>query len=235
MGRLPEAWIAPPAVRSQRELVRHRHKLRQLCSGIKSGAHAVLAKNRLCIPRSDVFGLDGRRRLAELALPEAFRICLDSQLRVVDLPEAEIDTMDARIAALFTEHDQAYRAVLRVPGIGPVFAAVFRAEIGEVTGFPSPRQINSMGRADPSPPRVRHHCPSRTDHETGLAAVRWAAVEAVQRSRAGTDAPHLRTSPHPARCRAKHLAKVAAARELLSCVFYALRDGHVRRLASTAT
>ncbi|MCU1661063.1 MAG: hypothetical protein JWR58_1128, partial [Pseudonocardia sp.] len=35
--------------------------------------------------------------------------------------------------------------------------------------------------------------------------------------------------------RAKHLAKVAAARELLSCVFYALRDGHVRRLASTAT
>jgi transposase len=170
MGRLPEAWIAPPAVRSQRELVRHRHKLRQLCSGIKSGAHAVLAKNRLCIPRSDVFGLDGRRRLAELALPEAFRIHLDSQLRVVDLPEAEIDTMDARIAALFTEHDQAYRAVLRVPGIGPVFAAVFRAEIGEVTGFPSPRQINSMGRADPSPPRVRHHCPSRTDHETGLAA-----------------------------------------------------------------
>ncbi|MCU1661461.1 MAG: hypothetical protein JWR58_1526, partial [Pseudonocardia sp.] len=41
-------------------------RLRQLCSGIKSGAHAVLAKNRLCIPRSDVFGLDGRRRLAEL-------------------------------------------------------------------------------------------------------------------------------------------------------------------------
>src|SRR5688572_1255998 len=27
MGRLPEAWIAPPEVRTRRELVRHRHKL----------------------------------------------------------------------------------------------------------------------------------------------------------------------------------------------------------------
>ena len=27
MGRLPDAWIAPPAVRELRELVRHRHKL----------------------------------------------------------------------------------------------------------------------------------------------------------------------------------------------------------------
>jgi transposase len=46
MGRLPEAWIAPKHVRCQRELVRHRHKRRQLCSGLKAGAHAVLAKTR---------------------------------------------------------------------------------------------------------------------------------------------------------------------------------------------
>jgi len=113
---------------------------------------------------------DGRRRLAELALPEAFRIRLDSQLRVVDLLKAEIDTIDARIAALFTD-DRAYRAVLRVPGIGPVFAAVLRAEIGEVT-----------------PGRSRNRA---------RVWLRWAAVEAVQRSRAGTPmrAPTNRSSP----------------------------------------
>ena len=59
MGRLPEAWIAPKQVRCQRELVRHRHKLRQLCSGLKAGAHAVLAKNGLLIPRLDMFGSMG--------------------------------------------------------------------------------------------------------------------------------------------------------------------------------
>ena len=34
---------------------------------------------------------------------------------------------------------------------------------------------------------------------------------------------------------AKHLAKVGAARELCECVFYALRDGHVRRLGQSRT
>ena len=33
---------------------------------------------------------------------------------------------------------------------------------------------------------------------------------------------------------AKNIAKVAAARELLTMVFYGLRDGHVRRLVAPA-
>jgi hypothetical protein len=64
--------------------------------------------------------------------------------------------------------------------------------------------------------------------------VRWAAVEAVQRTRPGTpmrarDERILARRGNPA----KHVAKVAAARELLDCVFYALRDGHLRRLEQT--
>jgi transposase len=35
MGRLPEAWIAPPATRELRELVRHRAKLVALRSSLK--------------------------------------------------------------------------------------------------------------------------------------------------------------------------------------------------------
>jgi hypothetical protein len=44
MGRLPEAWLAPPAVRELRELVRYRAKLVALPSGLKAQVHAVLAK-----------------------------------------------------------------------------------------------------------------------------------------------------------------------------------------------
>src|SRR5690349_13276057 len=40
LGRLPEAWIAPPAVRELRELVRHRAKLVALRSGLKASVHA---------------------------------------------------------------------------------------------------------------------------------------------------------------------------------------------------
>src|SRR6266498_873339 len=44
MGRLPEAYAAPPEVRELRELVRHRAKLVALRSGLKAQVHAVLAK-----------------------------------------------------------------------------------------------------------------------------------------------------------------------------------------------
>src|SRR3954462_7125877 len=45
MGRLPEAWIAPPEIRELRELVRHRHKLVHMASSVKAQIHAVLGKN----------------------------------------------------------------------------------------------------------------------------------------------------------------------------------------------
>jgi transposase len=41
MDRLPEAWLAPPAVRELRELVRYRAKLVALRSGLKAQVHML--------------------------------------------------------------------------------------------------------------------------------------------------------------------------------------------------
>jgi transposase len=234
MQRLPEAWIAPPPVRAQRELVRHRHKLRQVCSRLKSGAHAVLAKNGVLIARSDMFGIDGRRQLSRLVVPEAFRIRLDSQLRLVDILEDEIADLDNRIAAVFGD-DTGYRTVQRIGGIGPVLGAVLRAEIGDITRFRSPARLNSWAGLTP-----RHRESDTTVHrgsitKQGSRLVRRAAIEAVQHAPADTPMRNTyqrivaRRGPN-----AGHIARVAAARELLTRVFYALRDGHVRRLAPHA-
>jgi len=64
MGRLPEAWIAPPQTRELRESVRYRAKLVATRSGLKAQIHAALAKAGVLIAASDVFGVDGRQRLA---------------------------------------------------------------------------------------------------------------------------------------------------------------------------
>ena len=48
LHRLPESWIAPPALRELRELVRYRAKLVQLRSGLKAQVHAVMAKRGRC-------------------------------------------------------------------------------------------------------------------------------------------------------------------------------------------
>ena len=68
MGRLPEAWIAPPQTRELRELVRYRAKLVASRSGLKAQIHAVLAKAGVLIAVSDLFGVTGRQRLAKVPL-----------------------------------------------------------------------------------------------------------------------------------------------------------------------
>src|SRR4029453_1300527 len=72
MGRLPEAWIAPPEVRGLREAIRHRCKLVALRSGLKAQVHSVLAKQGVRVAVSDLFGVGGITLLDELALDPPF-------------------------------------------------------------------------------------------------------------------------------------------------------------------
>jgi transposase len=56
MGRLPEAWIAPPEIRELRELTRYRHRLVQMRTSVKDQVHAVLAKLGIPVTCTDIFG-----------------------------------------------------------------------------------------------------------------------------------------------------------------------------------
>jgi len=63
--------------------------------------------------------------------------------------------------------------------------------------------------------------------------LRWAVIEAVQRTPAGTPVHELKDAIIARRGKeARNIARAAAARKLLTCVFYAMRDGHVRSLAA---
>ena len=44
MGRLAEAWIAPPEIRELREITRYRQKLVHIRTSCKDQVHGVLAK-----------------------------------------------------------------------------------------------------------------------------------------------------------------------------------------------
>jgi transposase len=135
--------------------------------------------------------------------------------------------LDARL-----RHHRGYHAIQAIPGVGPTFAAIFVAEIGDVTRFGRPAQLCSWAGLTP-----KHHesdTTVRRGHITkqGSPLVRWAAVEAVQ------------VLPHDSKLRAdreriaarrgRGIGKVAAARRLLTLVFYGLRDGHIRCLQQAA-
>ena len=227
MGRLPEAWIAPPATRELRELVRYRAKLVAIRSGLKAQVHAVLAKAGVLIAVSDLFGVTGRQRLATVPLGSAYAERVRSLLELIDV----LDDHEARFAGLIAKRlaaDRGYQAIQQVPGIGPVLAAVFVAEIGDVHRFTGPAQLCSWAGLTP-----RHRESDTVVHrghitKQGSKLVRWAAIEAVQRHQ--TTAKIAADKDRIEARRGKNIAKIAVARKLLTLVYYGLRDGHIRAL-----
>jgi transposase len=228
MGRLPEAWVAPPGVRELRELVRHRIKLVHVRSGLKAGVHAVLAKQGVHLPVSDVFGVRGRLLLAAAALDPPYRARVNSLCRLIEACTWEID-LAAKLITQRLARDDGYRVIQQLPGVGPMLAAVCVAEIGDVHRFGSARHLCSWAGLTPkhreSDTKVRR---GRVTKQ-GSPLLRWAAVEAVQKMPA--DAGWLlSTREQIAERRGRQIATVAVARKLLTLVFYGLRDGHIRAL-----
>ena len=107
---------------------------------------------------------------------------------------------------------------------------MFVAEIGDVRRFRRPEQLTSWAGLTPK----HHESDTKVRRgritKMGSKLVRWAALEAVQRVGPQTRIGVFRDQV--AERRGRNQAKVAAARELIECVFYALRDHHVRRLAA---
>lgn len=228
MGRLPEAWIAPPQTRELRELVRYRAKLVAIRSGLKAQVHAVLAKAGVLIAVSDLFGVTGRQRLAKVALGAAYAQRISSLLELIDA----LDSHQTRFSAMITEQlrtHRGYQAIQQLPGVGPVLAAVLVAEIGDVHRFVGPAQLCSW--AGLTPTHRESDTVVRRGHITkqGSKLVRWAAVEAIQRQPASTKIARDRKRIEGRRGR--NIAKIAAARKLLTLVYYGLRDEHIRALA----
>jgi|SRR5688572_6439627 transposase len=230
LGRLAEAWIAPPEIREIREVVRYRLKLVRLRSGLKAQVHAVMGKHGVLPSRWDMFGPGGNAQLDGLELPEGYMARLDSLRDVIDVYDREINDLDRRIPKMLANH-QGYRAIQAIHGVGPILAAVFVAEIGDVTRFPSPAHLASWAGMTP----MHHESDNKVRRgrisKQGSRHVRWAAVEAVSRNHGGDKikADYRRIAER----RGRNIGRVAAARRVLTLVFYGLRDGEIRCLTAT--
>jgi transposase len=198
-------------------------------SSLKNQVHAVLAKEGVSVAMSDVFGVAGSAMLDTLALGPAYRSHVDSLRRLIAAIDKEIARLDREIAKSLKD-DRGYNAIQEIQGIGPVFAAIFVTEIGDVTRFTSARHLCSW--AGLTPRHRESDTTVRRGHITkqGSTLVRWAAVEASIRQ-------HKQENPiaahriQVAERRGKRIGNVAAARKLLILVYYGLRDGEIRCLA----
>jgi len=235
MGRLPEAWIAPREVRELRELTRYRLKLVGLRTSCKDQVHGVLAKLGITVTCTDIFGTAGSAWLGGLGLPQPYGGKVTSLRHLAGELTAEITMLSEVIASLLAG-DRGYQVIQQLPGIGPVLAAVIVAEIGDVTRFRTAGQLCCW--AGLTPRHRESDLKVARGHVTkqGSRLLRWALIEAIQRlphdSVIGSAKAAIIARRGP---QARNIAKVAAARKLLTLVYYGLRDHQIRALATPAS
>ena len=192
MGRLPEAWIAPPATRELRGWVRHRAKL----VGLRSSLTPCWRGAGVHVPMSDLFSPGGHQLLTVTRLSAESRSRVDSALRLIENLDFEIELFGKLVAGRLRTQP-GYRAIQQIPGVGPTLAAVFVAEIGDIARFPGPAQLASWAGLDPETPRVRHHRAPRPDHQ----ARQPTGAVGRDRGRATRRREHPpRRRPRPGRC-----------------------------------
>jgi len=224
MDFVPESYITDIKTRHSRELLRYRSALVKIQTGIKNRVQAILAKNNIENPYSDLFGKAGTKYLSDLNAAPVYRQALDGYTRQLDALSTEIERAEKSIARRM-ESTTETTLLETIPGVGPVRALTIASEIGDVGRFHSAKHLASFAGLVPSTSQsgegvARHGKITRQ----GSRWLRWSLVEA---------AIHVVGKPGPlrdfylrlAKRKGKKAARVAVARKLATYIYHMLSEG----------
>ena len=130
-------------------------------------------------PCSDLFGVKGRRWLADLELPLEERESVDAAMRHVEFLDREIAAAEKLIARQALSWPE-IRRLMTVPGVNLICAASFIAAVGDPHRFHTSRKLVAYLGLDPKV-KQSGEAPARSGRisKRGSASARWAMVEAA--------------------------------------------------------
>jgi len=223
MGRLPKAYLAPPEVQEVRALTRTRAFVRRGSTSWRNQLRALLNQHGLEVPARDLCGIAGQRQLAEsaAALGPHGQAAAQELTALLLATEAALDALDGQVRAELAQQPVA-RALMALPGIGPVMALALVAELGEIERFEDPAHLISYaGLAPRANDSDEHHGPRQLPFRCNKR-LRHLVIQAAQAACRSRQPSNARRTYERLRGRGLHhnTAKIAAARDLLKDMFY---------------
>jgi transposase len=220
-GQLDGVWTPDERIRAMRRRLARRSQLVRARTRAKNEVHAVLMR---CLkdrpPAADLFGVKGRRWLAEQQLSVVERETVASAVRQVDFLDTEIAEVEKLIAAEALGWPEVKR-LITVPGVNVIVAATFVAAVGDIRRFPDRRKLTAYLGLDP---RVRQSGAGPAAHghisKQGSVSARHALVEACW-STVRQPGPIAGFYQRIKARRGHSIAIVASARKL-ACLFWCL-------------
>jgi transposase len=179
-GEIDPVWMPDERCRILRRRLNRREQLVHARSRAKNEISAVLQRRLIARPGfADLFGVAGRRWLAEVQLPVEERESVDAGLRQIAFLDAEVKAVEKLVAQQALGWPE-IRRLMTVPGVNLICAATFIAAIGRPDRFMTSRKLVAYLGLDPKV-RQSGEAPARSGRisKRGSASARWALVEAA--------------------------------------------------------
>jgi len=154
-------WIPPGELRDERELPRTRMVFSNIRTKLKNRIHATLAKFALSLDTdSDIFTHKWRPQLLALVdrLPGETRRCVNQELELLDLVQAHIDRLEARILER-VKTTSSMQLIESIPGPAKILSIVIDREVGSIDRFRAASRSAAEGLLPQALLRLRRHCP----------------------------------------------------------------------------
>jgi transposase len=230
---LPRVWEPDERTQQVRRLCSRRASLVAERTAIKNRMHAVLHQRLIVAPKGDLFGKAGRAWLAALVLDEPGRAALDSELRLLEAVNREIDAVAAALAT-FAHADARAKLLMTLPGVDVAVAQTLVSSLGDITRFRDGDHAASYLGLVPSTRQSGDHCYHGPITKQGKGHARWMLVQAAQ---------HVANHPGPlgvffrrlARKKNRNVAVVATARKLVVIAWHMLSKNEPYRYAVPQT
>ena len=221
---LPSVWLADEQTKGLRRQVGQHIALVRQRTRVKNQVQAILARNLLprC-PFTDLFGVKGRRWLADQSLPADERRTVGSLLRQLDFAGEEVRLVDSELAR-FALNDANTRRLMTIPGVDMAVAVAIVATVGDFSRFESPDKLVSYVGLNPTT-RQSGGLPA-THGRISKQGRAWARGMLVEAAHAASHTPgplHGFFERVKAR-RGWQIATVAVARKLLVICWHMIHD-----------
>jgi len=220
---LPESYVPPRYVRTEREITRHRASLVRMRTRVKNKIHAILSKHGIRHGFSDLFGRSGIEFLRNLDLPMESRFQLNHYLTILRLLDYKIKETSYQIERLVKDNPSA-RLLTTIPGISYYSALLIISEIGDIRRFQSSKKLCSYAGLIPSTYQSGNTLRHGKITKQGSKWLRWILIQSTNvaiRFNERLSKFYTRI----ARKKGHNIAIVATARKLLSYIYVMLTLG----------
>ena len=164
-------WVADEDTQARRRQVARRAHIVRQRTRLKNQVQSILHRNLIprC-PAADLFGIKGRRWLAEQELPADERQAVEALLRQLDFHGQELRLIDAELARVALGCEDTKR-LMTIPGVDVTVAMSITAAVGDFSRFASPNKLVRYLGLEPARQAVRRPARrARTDRQAGPRA-----------------------------------------------------------------